>query len=205
MCHHRAGRARGLFYGHTRTERLVGTSRVPVLFPAAQVDDAGLRGTENALVPLELTGSQEAIGAPEASLSVHPAIMSDSQPRSNREFTLLSSRRCGFSRFVYALTKEKSQRIKPVTPQRRHRRGPVEDAGRFLSPTQHASLDGSPRFFQQSSHSKDHLQRSVEYFLRSHTVPASVTYIDRLLCRGSLQRSKEGRAASIESVWSYGD
>jgi len=81
---------------------------MPFFSPPAQVDDAGLRVTEDALYRWIWPEAGKAVGVPQASVCSHPVIMPDFQIPSHAEFTPLSPRKYRFSRFVYPLTKEKS-------------------------------------------------------------------------------------------------
>ena len=85
---------------------------MPFFSPPLEANDAGLRVTEDA--PYRWTWPEigKAVGVPEVSVSSHSAIMPDFQTPSHTDFTPLFPRRCRFSRFVYPLTKEKSQENK---------------------------------------------------------------------------------------------
>jgi hypothetical protein len=71
---------------------------MPFFSPPAQVDDAGLRVTEDALYRWIWSEARKAVGVPQASVCSHPAIMPDFQISSNAEFTPLSLRKYCFSR-----------------------------------------------------------------------------------------------------------
>ena len=78
-CPRRAGRERGVSGGRTRTEQPARTRHMPFFSPPAQVDTAGLRITEDALDRWSWPEAGEAVGVPEVSVCVHPAIMPEFQ------------------------------------------------------------------------------------------------------------------------------
>jgi hypothetical protein len=81
---------------------------MPFFSPPAQVDDAGLRVTEDALDRWSWPEAGEAVGVPEVSVCVHPAIMPDFQTPAEHSIHAPILQKCRFPRFVYPLTKEKS-------------------------------------------------------------------------------------------------
>ena len=82
---------------------------MPFFSPPAQVDDAGLRVTEDALDRWSWPEAGEAVGVPEVSVCVHPAIMPDFQTPAEHRIHAPILQKCRFPRFVYPLTKEKSR------------------------------------------------------------------------------------------------